>query len=67
MSIEKSLAKYPRINHAPTRLKPTSQALCWICGKRAEFKVEIEVNWFRGDDEVVRACAEHKSCVSKNA
>jgi len=33
---------------------------CIICGIPTTGKVDIEVNWFRGDDEVVRVCAKHQ-------
>jgi hypothetical protein len=34
---------------------------CTICGRKALFKVVVEVSWFRGDDEVFKACDEHRS------
>jgi hypothetical protein len=34
---------------------------CVVCGNKAHFSVHIEVSWFRGDDEVVKACGYHKS------
>lgn len=52
------MKKYPVIGQ--TRKRPdTSQAKC-RCGQRATHKVDIQVNIFRGDDEVVLACEEHK-------
>lgn len=30
------------------------------CGKKATHRVDIEVNWFRGDDLCARACDVHK-------
>lgn len=33
---------------------------CAACGEEASFRVEVEVNWFRGDDEIVNACPVHK-------
>lgn len=32
------------------------------CTQHATHRVEIEVNWFRGDDERSQACAAHKNC-----
>jgi hypothetical protein len=29
---------------------------CYLCGTRTVGRVDIEVNQFRGDDEVVKAC-----------
>lgn len=31
------------------------------CGKVAKFRTEIQVNKFRGDDEFVWSCDEHKN------
>lgn len=33
---------------------------CAACGAEATHKVDVQVNWFRGDDEVMRSCVEHK-------
>lgn len=33
---------------------------CIICGVPTTGKVDIEINYFRGDDEQVRVCAEHQ-------
>jgi hypothetical protein len=33
------------------------------CEAAATRRVEIEVNWFRGDDECCRACEAHKAAV----
>lgn len=32
---------------------------CIVCGAPTTGKVDIEVNWFRGDDEQVRVCSDH--------
>jgi hypothetical protein len=34
---------------------------CVVCGADASYIVDIEVNWFRGDDEVVKSCETHKN------
>ena len=33
---------------------------CIICGEPTTGKVDIEVNYFRGDDEQVRVCPTHQ-------
>lgn len=52
---------YPRIGEA--RKIPVNQnhgrGKCLVCQARADWKIDIQVNEFRGDDDVVRACAEH--------
>ncbi len=50
--------QYPVIGSVRPRNKNTS-AKC-KCGEVAKFRPEIQVNYFRGDDEVVWACNEHK-------
>jgi len=32
---------------------------CIVCGVPTTGKVDIEINWFRGDDDQVRVCATH--------
>lgn len=49
---------YPVIG-ASRKQRDTSQAKC-KCGQRATHKVDIQVNIFRGDDEVELACEEHR-------
>jgi len=34
---------------------------CIICGVPTTGKVDIEINWFRGDDEQVRVCKTHQT------
>ena len=50
--------KYPAVGH---KRKPKSNSVgglpCIVCGKLTTGKVDIEVSWFRGDDEQVRVCA----------
>jgi hypothetical protein len=52
--------KYPAIG---CKKKPRNAGglPCIICGVQTTGKVDIEVSWFRGDDEQVRVCAEHQS------
>ncbi|QRY31206.1 hypothetical protein JVX96_24505 [Variovorax sp. PDNC026] len=57
---------YPRIGRTSLQRKweklPAKAApKCSACSQPARFRVDIEVNWFRGDDECGRACNEHKS------
>lgn len=56
---------YPRIGRTSRQLKwdklPVKAApKCSACDQPARFRVEVEVSWFRGDDESGRACAVHK-------
>ena len=52
------MSKYPRVSSVAAKSKNTS-AKC-KCGAVAKFKTTVEVNVFRGDDEVVWSCNEHK-------
>lgn len=52
------MSKYPRVGSVAAKIKNTS-AKC-KCGAVAKFKTTVEVNVFRGDDEVVWSCNEHK-------
>lgn len=57
---------YPRIGRTSLRRKweklPAKTApKCSACTQPARFRVDVEVNWFRGDDECGRACNEHKN------
>ncbi|USB65895.1 hypothetical protein [Klebsiella pneumoniae] len=52
------MSKYPRVCSVSARSKNLS-AKC-KCGAIAKFKTTVEVNVFRGDDEVVWSCNEHK-------
>lgn len=56
-----SKRKYPRIGASKAITPQKGQMLlCIVCGAPATHRLELEVNWFRGDDETVRACATHK-------
>lgn len=58
---------YPRVGstrkHKPQRgqKKPLRTPPCAVCGQPSTCRVEIEVNWFRGDDERANACDDHKN------
>lgn len=67
------MSKYPRIGSAKDRrdkwtylnkrgvVKSVSnRPACSACGAEATHVVEIQVNWFRGDDEQRKACMQHK-------
>jgi len=34
---------------------------CAACSEEASYRVDIQVNWFRGDDEARTACPAHKN------
>lgn len=51
------MKKYPVMSSKKPRPQNTS-AKC-RCGKVAKYRPEIQVNYFRGDDEVVWACEYH--------
>ena len=54
---------YPRIGSTSKKWPdPKKQGpKCSACGARSFYRVEIQVNWFRGDDEVAKACEVHKA------
>lgn len=57
---------YPRIGRTSLqrkweKLPPKGAPTCSACSQPARFRVDVEVNWFRGDDESGRACNEHKN------
>lgn len=58
--------KYPRIGSARLRdawkKMPKTAPKCIVsgCACRATHRVDVEVNWFRGDDEVGNVCDQHK-------
>lgn len=58
-----SAAKYPRIGR--TRHVRVKEGLKRCpCGEVATRMVDIQVNPFRGDDEVEPRCEEHKACAA---
>ena len=55
------MGKYPRVGHKTTN-RP-AKGLCNICGEpQSDYRVDIEVNWFRGDDVVVKL---HRACLDE--
>lgn len=59
MSIKKSLEKYPCIGSV-YKQNPRKQKKCDFCSDRAEFRLDIQTWWNRGDDEVMYTCVSHK-------
>ncbi|VFS60178.1 Uncharacterised protein [Leminorella grimontii] len=51
--------RYPRVSKIIPRSKNTS-AKC-RCGVVAKYLIEIQVNCFRGDDERLWSCDEHRN------
>jgi hypothetical protein len=60
-----SRARYPKIGGTRDMRKKwgsnPSKRKCLVCGALAEYITEVEVNWFRGDDECVNTCAAHRN------
>ena len=51
--------EYPRIGSIQKLYKP--KGLCRICGQnKSDHKVDVEINIFRGDDEVYKV---HRKCL----
>jgi hypothetical protein len=59
---------YPRVGHE-RKLRPTQRPMCGakICANVATLRFDIQVSWFRGDDECVNLCAEHAKQVRAGA
>lgn len=53
------MSKYPKIGGVLSKKKNTS-AKC-RCGAVAKHKTTVQVDIFRGDDEVFWSCGEHKN------
>jgi hypothetical protein len=51
------MSKYPRIGKVVKNRNPRSGAQCVVCKAVPADRTDIEINWFRGDDEVTRVCA----------
>lgn len=60
----KKLSKYPRIGNVEKHPRNTSERC--LCGAMAKYRVEIQVNFFRGDDEIEWRCQEHKRSIEVN-
>lgn len=61
-----SKREYPFIGgqrlHKPQRgqKRPLKTPPCAVCGAPSTHRVEIQINWFRGDDEAANACEAHR-------
>ncbi len=64
MSLESALAKYPRLG-GRSRLPDFTKKKCKVCGQPAMFTLTVQVNFFRGDDEVYPVCFKHKSHIKE--
>ena len=53
------MTKYPKIGSIMRKEK----GICKICKKPAKYRVDIQVDIFRGDDEVEKRCEEHKRTI----
>jgi hypothetical protein len=51
-----SKRKYPRLGYAGKVKHKTDCSACLLPGTH---KIEIQINWFRGDDDVYYACPDH--------
>lgn len=65
-----SARQYPRIGGSRQRKGWVSQPAnqgprCDVqgCDEKALFEVDIQVSWFRGDDECRRSCSTHRGDV----
>jgi len=60
-------AKYPRIgavqdNRPRFAARPLAKRpQCCVCGKPSDATVSIEVDWFRGNDELAHTCWGHRN------
>lgn len=64
------MSKYPKINMRvkcinisvncrAKKSKSQDGKKCFICGTRTHGRAEIEVDYFRGNDEIVYVCNDH--------
>lgn len=59
-----SRRKYPSVAVA---FKCGGNTPCEVCGKQSTHRVEMRVNWFRGDDERLKLCSEHTAEAESHA
>jgi len=52
--------RLPRYGSEIKRYRGPNPPPCEVCGAPASHKVDIQVSWFRGDDEVMVLCSEHR-------
>lgn len=49
--------KYPRIKQkTKINYNKRGKGICKICGEPSRGRVDVQVNWFRGDDDVLKVC-----------
>jgi hypothetical protein len=60
-----SKRSYPRIGNITAIPKHHTKKVgkCKVCGERPDFRIDIQNNYMRGDDDVVKVCAAHKDDV----
>ena len=46
---------YPRIAEQSL----IRRGICCVCTKKATWRLDIQVSWFRGDDAIVQVCDDH--------
>ena len=55
--------EYPRFGNGtkpnPKNIKQTQFKKCFVCGLSPASRRDVQVNWFRGDDEVPNLCISH--------
>lgn len=56
-----SKAKYPKIGRISKvgKTQRRNGKLCDCCDKPAVTWMDVQVSWFRGEDEVLKLCEEH--------
>lgn len=54
-------SRWPRVE---ITINEKTKNRCVVCGGPATHMTEVEVNWFRGDDESVKTCAEHRQDIT---
>lgn len=48
--------KWTKLTKTGAVVSVNNRPRCAACGAEADCIVDVEVNWFRGDDEVVKSC-----------
>ncbi len=54
-----SSRRYPRIGSRARVRAHEANRNCLVCGARAEYRVDVQFGWLRGDDEVAIVCWRH--------
>jgi hypothetical protein len=53
-----SKKRYPYLS-SKEHLRGSGGSKCACCEAKATRKIEVQISWFRGDDEVYRVCENH--------